>query len=191
MGFETLNSQGVVLERDDIDTDQIIPAAYLSGVDRQGLADGLFFEARKAGGTSFPLNDPSLRDAQILVAGRNFGCGSSREHAVWALIDWGFRAVIAPSFSDIFSANAFKNGLLPVSVPVPFWDTLKAQAVLANGIIVIDLVTQTVTAMDGQTCDFAVDPFARRCLLEGADHLEYLVDQLPSIRHHEDRSPSQ
>lgn len=178
--FETLTSRIIPLPRNDIDTDQIIPARYLKVTDKDGLAEGLFSSWRYLPDGSpdpnFPLNRPEYQGAQILVAGDNFGCGSSREHAPWALAGWGIRAVISTSFADIFRNNALKNGLLPVIVDAPTQNTLfelAEESSLAQ--IEIDLAAQRLTLPDGSTASFPIDPFSKTCLLEGVDQLGYLL----------------
>jgi 3-isopropylmalate/(R)-2-methylmalate dehydratase small subunit len=168
------------LPRNDIDTDQIIPARYLKVTDRSGLAEGLFFGWRYlADGNpdmSFPLNQPEYQDTQILLAGDNFGCGSSREHAPWALTGWGIRAVISTSFADIFRSNALKNGLLPVCVDPDIhrhlFDLVAAEPTARAH---IDLETQTLLLPDGNQVTFPIDPFNKTCLLEGLDQLGYIL----------------
>jgi 3-isopropylmalate/(R)-2-methylmalate dehydratase small subunit len=174
------------LDAVNVDTDQIVPALYLQKPRSANFGDFLFKDVRRdAQGAlrpDFVLNQPAYADARILVAGRNFGCGSSREHAVWALADGGFRAVIAPSFGDIFHANALKNGLLPVSLPeADVRALLDALAATPGARIGIDLVEQTVTAGGGRVHRFEVEAFARHCLLEGLDELDYTLTQMPRI----------
>jgi 3-isopropylmalate/(R)-2-methylmalate dehydratase small subunit len=191
--FRVLTGRTVVLPMDDVDTDQIIPARFLKGTTRTGLGQGLFADRRYAAdGTpraDFPLNRPDAAGAPVLVTGRNFGCGSSREHAVWALMDQGFRAVIGPSFADIFRGNALKNGLLPIAIPAEAHARLAA----AEGAsVTVDLQAQEVTLPDRTHVRFTVDPFARHCLLEGIDEMEFLLSQEPAIaayeRTHEEHS---
>jgi 3-isopropylmalate/(R)-2-methylmalate dehydratase small subunit len=187
--FRVLTGRTVVLPLDDVDTDQIIPARFLKGTTRTGLGQGLFADRRYAAdGTpraDFPLNRPEAAGAPVLVTGRNFGCGSSREHAVWALMDQGFRAVIAPSFADIFRGNALKNGLLPIAVPAP----VHARLAAAEGVsVTVDLRAQEVTLPDATHVRFAVDPFARHCLLEGIDELSFLLGQEKAIAEYESRT---
>ena len=174
--FVPLDTVGVPLDRVNVDTDAIIPARYLKTLKRTGLGVGLFFawryDAEGAPLPGFPLNRPEFRGGAVLVAGENFGCGSSREHAVWALMDSGFRAVIAPSFSDIFHSNCLKNGLLPVTLPADEVRSL-IDALLAapGGMVEVDLAAQTVTGPHGGVHRFAIDPFAKTCLLEGLDEI--------------------
>jgi 3-isopropylmalate/(R)-2-methylmalate dehydratase small subunit len=171
-----IRSRTVVLARTNIDTDQIIPARFLTTTSRTGLGGALFADWRyDAAGSlvaDFPLNRAAAAGAQVLVAGANFGCGSSREHAAWALYDWGIRAVISTEFADIFRANALKNGLLPVRVDAP----AHAYLVEHPGVeVAVDLESLTVALPDGTRTAFPVEPFARRCLLDGVDELGYLL----------------
>ena len=183
--FRTLTSRAVVLPRRDIDTDQIIPARFLRGTTREGLGKGLFagwrYDATGAAVADFPLNDPHAQGARVLVAGANFGCGSSREHAPWALVDHGFRAVISASIADIFRNNAIKNGLVPAVV-----DEEAHRALLASPFaeVTVDLEAQEVRA-PGVRARFAIDPFARRCLLDGTDELGFLLAQSAAITAYE------
>jgi 3-isopropylmalate/(R)-2-methylmalate dehydratase small subunit len=188
--FTSLSTAGVPLDRRNVDTDAIIPARYLKTVKRTGLGEGLFFAWRyDAGGSprpDFPLNRPEYRGGRVLVAGENFGCGSSREHAVWALMDAGFRAVVAPSFSDIFRNNCLKNGVLPVTLPAPEVQALIDALVAAPGSPVgIDLPAQTVTGPEGDVHRFAIDPFAKTCLLEGLDEVALTMKSLAEIDRYE------
>lgn len=184
-----LTSAAVVIARDDIDTDQIIPARFLTTTQRAGLGRHAFADWRyHADGTpraDFPLNDVHAVGRGVLVAGENFGCGSSREHAPWALLDAGFHAVVAASFADIFRSNANRNGLLTVAIG----DTLLAlQQFLAstpNAPVAIDLATQTLSWGTNLTTSFEVDAFTKRALLTGLDELGMLIDELPAIVHWE------
>ena len=175
MKFTTLTSRTVVLPQANIDTDQIIPARFLKTTSREGLGGSLFadwrFDEEGQPRPDFALNRPGASTAQVLVAGENFGCGSSREHAPWALADFGFRAVVSTSIADIFRANAVKNGLLPVVV-----DAQTHALLLANpgAEVQIDLAAQTLSA-GGRTAAFPLDPFARFCLLNGTDELGFLL----------------
>ncbi|MBT2300715.1 3-isopropylmalate dehydratase small subunit [Variovorax paradoxus] len=184
--FTRLDAVAAPLPRINIDTDQIVPALYLQKPRSANFGDFLFRDVRHdAEGAlrpDFPLNHPAYAEARILVAGRNFGCGSSREHAVWALVDGGFRAVIAPSFGDIFFSNALKNGLLPVRLAEELVDGLLATLQAMPGArLGIDLAAQSVTAPDGSRASFEIDPFARHCLLEGLDELDYTLTQSARI----------
>jgi len=184
--FTTLTSRVVTLPVDNVDTDQIIPARFLKVTDKAGLGKVLFCDWRYEGtvpnvdaadeatpNAEFVLNDPTNAGAQILVAGDNFGCGSSREHAPWALVAYGFRAVISTSFADIFRSNALKNGLLPVIVDPEVQMALLDLPVDAE--LTIDLETETLEVPGGYQVAFSIDPFARRCLLQGVDQLGYLL----------------
>jgi 3-isopropylmalate/(R)-2-methylmalate dehydratase small subunit len=181
-----LASHAVCIPRDDIDTDQIIPARFLTTTSRQGLGGHLFADWRYAADGSaredFPLNAPAATGAEILVAGRNFGCGSSREHAPWALRDWGIRAVIASSFADIFRSNAHKNGVLTIAIdPATLSAVHEALRADPSHRIVVDLEAQTVALPTGATVGFGIDAFSKRCLIEGLDELGALVAELPAI----------
>jgi 3-isopropylmalate/(R)-2-methylmalate dehydratase small subunit len=189
--FTRLTSSAVLLPRDDIDTDQIIPARFLKVTSKEGLAEHLFSDWRydEAGAprADFALN---REEGAVLIAGHNFGCGSSREHAPWALVSYGFRAVIATSFADIFKSNALKNGLVPVEIPKPDHARLVAarQKDAALG-ITVDLEAEIV-AWPGQTpLRFPVDPFSRRLLLDGTDELGTLLALDSEIAKHEARRP--
>jgi 3-isopropylmalate/(R)-2-methylmalate dehydratase small subunit len=184
--FTILRARIVPLVRDDIDTDQIIPARFLKVTDKHGLGAQLFSDWRYQDGGSprpdFVLNQPDYQAAQVLLAGHNFGCGSSREHAPWALMDWGFRVVIATSFADIFRNNALKNGLLPVAIEPLVHARLCALVSETPGAeVTVDLAQQTVELPDGKRVGFPVDPFARRCLMAGTDQLGYLLSQAGRI----------
>jgi 3-isopropylmalate/(R)-2-methylmalate dehydratase small subunit len=178
--FQKLTSNIIPLPYNNIDTDQIIPARYLKVTDKSGLAEGLFFGWRyESGGKpnlDFPLNRSEYKHAKILAAGDNFGCGSSREHAPWALIGWGFRAILSTSFADIFRNNALKNGLLPVQIDA---ENMKKIFELVESDpktkIIIDLSTQELSLPDGQNINFPIDVFNRTCLLKGLDQLGYLL----------------
>jgi len=183
-----IQSRTVVLPTRDIDTDQIIPARFLTTTSRDGLGDNLFHDLRfDADGepiADFVLNREDAEGCSVLVGGRNFGCGSSREHAPWALLDFGIRAVISTEIADIFRNNSLKNGLVPVIV-----DDATHEYLLANpGIeIVIDVTTSTLTLPDGRTIGFPIDAFARYCLIEGIDQLGYLRQQTGSIEQFEEQ----
>lgn len=184
--FKRLDAVAVPLARPNVDTDQIVPALYLQKPRSDNFGDYLFHDVRHdAQGRrrpEFVLNAPEYSGASILVAGPNFGCGSSREHAVWALYDGGFRAVVAPSFGDIFFSNALKNGLLPVRLPAPAVQRLLATLLASPGAhLQVDLVTRTVAAADGLVDYFDIDPFPRLCMLEGIDELDYTLSQREAI----------
>lgn len=182
-----VTSRVVPLLADHVDTDQIIPARFLKGTSTDGLADALFADWRRA--ADFVLNRADAQGAAILLAGENFGCGSSREHAPWALVAWGFRAVIARSFADIFRANALKNGLLPVAPDAATHAWLAARRAADPGLeVTIDLEALQLRARSGgetREAAFVVDPFARHCLLHGIDELGYLLSHEEAIRAHE------
>jgi 3-isopropylmalate/(R)-2-methylmalate dehydratase small subunit len=180
----------VSLPVDNIDTDQIIPARFLKVTDKHGLRENVFADWRvRPDGSpdpAFPLNRPDAAGAQILVAGANFGCGSSREHAPWALVGWGFRAVIASSFADIFKENAMKNGLLPLAVNA---NTAGRLATLRQSEprsqLKINLPSQTLELPDQSTVSFEIDPFSKKCLVHGIDELGYLLERTPDIERYE------
>lgn len=184
--FESLDSVAVPVPQVNIDTDQILPARYLQKPRSDDFGAYLFHDlrARKPGSNEppFVLDQEPYGGGRILVAQRNFGCGSSREHAVWALYDHGFRAVIAPSFGDIFANNALKNGLLPVVLPAQaISDLLQALTARPGSRVKVDLAAQIVVTPDGTTHGFAVDPFAKHCLINGLDELDYTLTQAQHI----------
>jgi 3-isopropylmalate/(R)-2-methylmalate dehydratase small subunit len=185
MKFE---SRTVVMAVDNVDTDQIIPARFLKTTSKIGLGDQLFndwrYDASGAPKPEFVLNRPEAKGAQVLVAGDNFGCGSSREHAPWALLQFGFRAVVSTSFADIFKQNSLKNGLLPIVVPA---DAHRALVALPGAMVKIDLAGQTLTLADGRAVEFPIDAFSKHCLLEGVDELGYILQQEPAIAAYEQR----
>lgn len=192
--ISTITGKAVVLPVENIDTDQIIPARFLKVTDKSGLAAGLFEAWRYlpdgAPNPDFPLNRPEAAGATILISGRNFGCGSSREHAPWALQDYGFRAVIAPSFADIFRSNALKIGLLPVTIEQAIYDELVAMyASDPQMALSIDLAAQTVTLPDGRQVSFPIDAFSKYCLLHGVDQLGFLLNQADAIAAYEASHP--
>jgi len=184
----------VPLDRSDVDTDQIIPKQFLKRIERTGYGAALFYDWRTApdGGArdDFVLNREPYRSGSVLVAGRNFACGSSREHAVWALTDYGFRAVVAPSFADIFRTNALKSGLLPVVLPEHEVRALMDLALEQPGIeATVDLEGESVRAGDLRF-SFTLDPFERRCLLEGLDDIDLTLRHEAAIAAYEERRPS-
>jgi 3-isopropylmalate/(R)-2-methylmalate dehydratase small subunit len=192
--FTTLTSRCVVLPTENVDTDQIIPARFLKTIERRGLGAQLFADWRVdeqgRARAEFPLNSPHARGASILVAGHNFGCGSSREHAPWALLDFGFRAIISTGFADIFRNNALKNGLLPVTLLQPAHARLlELLAASPLAPVTIDLDAQAVTLQDGTAHTFRVDPFARHCLLNGVDELGFLLGEEDAIAAYESAHP--
>jgi 3-isopropylmalate/(R)-2-methylmalate dehydratase small subunit len=190
----SLTSSCVVLHAANVDTDQIIPARFLKTVERRGLGAYLFadwrLDERGRPRPDFPLNSPGAAGAAILVAGHNFGCGSSREHAPWALLDFGFRAVISTGFADIFRNNALKTGLLPVTLaPATHGSLLDQLATSPRAQVTVDLASQTATLPDGSSHTFPVDPFARHCLLNGVDELGFLLGEDRAIAAYESAHP--
>jgi 3-isopropylmalate/(R)-2-methylmalate dehydratase small subunit len=189
--FTTLRAVAAPLPMVNVDTDKIIPKQFLKTIKRTGLAKGLFYELRfdhdgqpKDG---FVLDQPAYREAKILIAGPNFGCGSSREHAPWALLDFGIRCIIAPSFADIFYNNCFKNGILPIKLPQEQVDLLMDDAERgSNAIVAIDLESQTITGPDGGEIGFEVDPFRKHCLLNGLDDIGLTLEKHTAIDSFED-----
>ncbi|MEL7312057.1 MAG: 3-isopropylmalate dehydratase small subunit [Pseudomonadota bacterium] len=183
--FKTLDATTVVLPTTDVDTDQIIPARFLTTTTREGLGEHLFadwrFDANGDPDPSFELNDPANTHATVLVAGRNFGCGSSREHAPWALLDYGFRAIISSEIADIFFSNSLKNGLLPIRVA----DDILAVLLEGPHRVTIDLENQQLSVFDADDrileSTFPIDRFSRYCLLEGIDPMGYLLGQKAAI----------
>jgi 3-isopropylmalate/(R)-2-methylmalate dehydratase small subunit len=180
--FTVLNGLVAPLDRANVDTDQIIPKQYLSSIKRTGFGQGLFAEWRKD--PHFVLNQSRYKGATILLARRNFGCGSSREHAPWALMDYGFRCVIAPSFADIFFTNSLKNGFLPVVLTEAEVDRLFDDCAAFAGLrLVVDLEQQTVSTIDSQkTMRFQIDPFRKHCLLNGLDEIGLTLRHADKIR---------
>ncbi len=193
--FAILTSHIAAIPTENIDTDQIIPARFLKTISKAGLGKNLFadwrYEEDGRPKPDFQLNQPEVQGAQILLAGDNFGCGSSREHAPWALMDWGFRAIISTSFADIFRNNALKNGLLPVQVDA---DTLRQLLSLVAEDpatqVDIDLEKQTLTLPDGRSVTFPIDNFSKTCLLEGVDQLGYLLKQAAHVAAYEAAHPA-
>jgi 3-isopropylmalate/(R)-2-methylmalate dehydratase small subunit len=184
--IRTFTSRTVVLPYTNIDTDQIIPARFLTTTTREGLGKQAFadwrYDATGAPRADFVLNRPEAAGCSILVAGRNFGCGSSREHAPWALLDYGFRAVVSTEIADIFRSNSLKNGLLPIVV-----DERTHESLLANpgALLRVDLQAGTLTLPDGAAVEFRIEAFARHCLLNGVDELGFLLQQGAAIAHYE------
>lgn len=197
--FTTLNGLAVPLMRANVDTDAIIPKQFLKSIKRSGFGVNLFDEWRyldagfpgqdpttRQPDPQFVLNEPRYAGAQVLIAGENFGCGSSREHAVWALDDYGIRSVIAPGFADIFHNNSFKSGLLPIVLDKTIVETLAAECEASDGYkLDIDLEAQTVTTPDGQVYPFEVDSFRKHCLLNGFDDIELTLQQRFRIEEYE------
>jgi len=190
--FTKLRGVAAPLPMRNVDTDMIVPKQFLKTIKRTGLGKAAFYDMRYNDDGSenpdFVLNKPAYRNASILVTGENFGCGSSREHAPWALLDQGIRAVIAPSFADIFHGNCFKNGILPIVLPQETVDKLMEDAERGqNAIITIDLEKQEITGPDGGTVKFEVDPFRKYCLLNGLDDIGITLQSGDKIDAFEDR----
>ncbi|GAB4270387.1 MAG: 3-isopropylmalate dehydratase small subunit [Candidatus Promineifilaceae bacterium] len=193
--FTTLTSHMVAIPTENIDTDQIIPARFLKTISKIGLGKNLFADWRyQEDGTpkpNFPLNQPEAQGAKILLAGDNFGCGSSREHAPWALMDWGFQAIISTSFADIFRNNSLKNGLLPIIVDE---ETHRQLLSLVEEdpttTVSVDLAAQILTLPDGRSVTFPIDNFSKTCMLEGLDQLGYLLKQTDRITAYEAAHPA-
>jgi 3-isopropylmalate/(R)-2-methylmalate dehydratase small subunit len=184
--FTRLSATAAPLHMANVDTDKIIPARFLKTIKRSGLGVHLFsdlrYEDNGAEKPDFVLNQPKYRHAEILVAGENFGCGSSREHAPWALLDFGIRCVIAPSFADIFFGNCFKNGILPVVLPHEICEKLMGDAKLGtNARLTVDLEKQVVIRPDGEETHFEVDAFRKHCLLNGLDDIGLTLAHAPAI----------
>jgi 3-isopropylmalate/(R)-2-methylmalate dehydratase small subunit len=186
--IKSIRSRTTVLPLDNIDTDQIIPARFLRATTREGFGRNLFadwrYDANGAPRPEFVLNQPQAQGCSILAAGRNFGCGSSREHAPWALTDYGFRAVISTEFADIFRNNALKNGLVPVLVDEPTSSWLLANP---GAEVTVDLESTTLALPNGTRVSFPLEPFARYCLMNGVDELGFLLRQAPAIDAYERR----
>jgi 3-isopropylmalate/(R)-2-methylmalate dehydratase small subunit len=181
--FHSLTARAAVLDRADVDTDQIVPKQFLKRIERTGYGEFLFYDWRQD--PDFELNRPGADGARILLTGRNFGCGSSREHAVWALQDYGFEVVIAPSFADIFFSNAMQSGLVAITLPA---DQVK-ELMRTAGDLAVDLEAQTIT-VDGRTTSFEFDPFLRHCLLNGLDAIGRALEHEDEIAAFERARPS-
>jgi len=191
--FTTLTGVPAPLPMINVDTDMIIPKQFLKTIKRTGLGKNLFHEMRydENGNENpdFVLNQPAYRRASILIAGDNFGCGSSREHAPWALLDFGIRCIVAPSFADIFYNNCFKNGILPIRLPQEDIDKLLDDASRgANATLTIDLENQRITGPDGGEITFEIDPFRKKCLLEGLDDIGLTMARADKIDAYEERA---
>ena len=194
--FNKLTGIAAPLNMINVDTDMIIPKQFLKTIQRSGLGKNLFDEMRYAPDgqeiADFVLNQAAYREAQILVAGDNFGCGSSREHAPWALLDFGIRCIIAPSFADIFYNNCFKNGILPIVLPQTEVDKLMDDAKRgANATISVDLENQTINGPDGGTISFEVDGFRKQCLMEGLDDIGLTLQKAQAINNYEETLDAQ
>ena len=192
--FDPFTSTYVVLPIDNVDTDQIIPARFLKTIERTGLGAGAFHDWRyQRDGTpnaDFPLNQPGAAEARILVTGRNFGCGSSREHAVWALLGAGFSAVVSAEFADIFRANALGNGLLPIQVDPGIIETLSTATRSGRPSLTVDLESQTLILPGGEPATFPIAPFAKHCLLCGINELDFLLDAADEVSAFEATHPA-
>jgi 3-isopropylmalate/(R)-2-methylmalate dehydratase small subunit len=182
-GFKDITSRAIPFGRKNVDTDIIIPAHWLKTIDREGMGQGAFETVRAEPGNVF--DDPEYKGAGILIAGDNFGCGSSREHAAWAIADLGITTIIAPSFSDIFSSNAFKNGLLTVVLPQEVIDRL--MAVATTDPITVDLENQVVTTPFQDRFTFEIDPFRKHCLMQGLDEIGLTLEKAAAIDAYESR----
>jgi 3-isopropylmalate/(R)-2-methylmalate dehydratase small subunit len=190
--FTTLTGVAAPLPKANVDTDQIIPARFLKTIKRTGLGKSLFanfrYDETGAEKPDFVLNQPPYRNAEILIAFENFGCGSSREHAPWALLDFGIRCVIAPDFADIFHNNSFKNGILPVKLPREVCEALMEDARLGgNARLTVDLERKVVVRPNGEEIPFEVDDFRRHCLLNGLDDIGQTLQHTPAIDDYETR----
>ena len=190
--FTNFESRMVKLPLNNVDTDQIIPARFLKTTSKQGLDQQLFndwrYDAAGNPNPDFVLNRPESQGVEVLLAGDNFGCGSSREHAPWALTQWGFRAVISTSFADIFQQNSLKNSLLPIIVPPDVHAELFAAGPGAT--VKIDLPNQALTTPGGRVVKFPVDAFSKHCLVKGVDELGYILEQVPEIAAYEGTHPA-
>ena len=182
-----MTARAAVLDRPDVDTDQIIPKQFLKRIERTGYGEFLFYDWRKD--PDFELNRPEYEGAKVLLAGENFGCGSSREHAAWALEDYGFEVVVAPSFGDIFFSNAVQTGLVPVLLPAPELKRLM-ESVGGGGEVTVDLESETITDPTGRIVPFQIDPFVRHCLLHGLDAIARTLQHDADIAAFESRFPS-
>jgi 3-isopropylmalate/(R)-2-methylmalate dehydratase small subunit len=184
--FRSVTARAAVLDRPDVDTDQIIPKQFLKRIERTGFGEFLFFDWRKE--EAFELNRPEYTGAKILLAGPNFGCGSSREHAAWALEDYGFEVVVAPSFGDIFFSNAVQIGLVPVTLPAAEVKALM-QSVAGGGELTVDLEAESITDATGRAARFQMEPFVRHCLLNGLDSIARTLQHEADITVFEERHP--
>jgi 3-isopropylmalate/(R)-2-methylmalate dehydratase small subunit len=193
--FTSFTSRVIPLPAENVDTDQVVPARYLKATDKAGLSEALFHDWRFEEDGSlrdprFVLDEPGMTDRRILLAGDNFGAGSSREHAPWALTSWGIRAILSTSFADIFSSNSLKNGLLPIVVdPDTHRRLFELMAADPDAPLTVDLAEQGVLLPDGTTIDFDIDPFAKVMLMAGTDEIGYLVTKLPEIDAYEAAHP--
>jgi 3-isopropylmalate/(R)-2-methylmalate dehydratase small subunit len=185
--FRSVTGPAAVLDRPDVDTDQIIPKQFLKRIERTGFGEFLFYDWMQE--PDFELRRPESTGAKILLTGPNFGCGSSREHAAWAIQDYGFEVVVAPSFGDIFHSNSVQIGLVPIALPAEELKPLM-EAASAGGDVTVDLEAETIGAPDGRVVRFAMEPFTRHCLLNGLDSIGRALEQEAEIAAFEARSPS-
>ena len=190
--FTTLRGVAAPLPMVNVDTDMIVPKQFLKTIKRTGLGKAAFYDLRYDENgrerPDFVLNQPAYRDAKILIAGENFGCGSSREHAPWAILDLGIRCIIAPSFADIFYGNCFKNGILPIKLPQEIVDKLMDDASRGeNAVITVDLEKQEITGPDGGVVHFDIDPFRKHCLLNGLDDIGITLERADKIAAYEEK----
>ncbi len=193
--FAKLTGLAAPLDRVNADTDQIIPKQFLKRIERTGFGQYLFFDWRyeadgKTPNPEFELNQPQYAGASILITGKNFGCGSSREHAPWALADYGFKAILAPSYADIFYNNCFKNGMLPLTLPEETINLLLERTKVPGYTMTVDLESQTVSDTQGFSASFDVDPFRRHCLLNGLDDIGLTLQHEPDITAYESSRPA-
>jgi 3-isopropylmalate/(R)-2-methylmalate dehydratase small subunit len=190
--FTQHTGTAIIIDGANIDTDQIIPKQFLKRIERTGYENFLFYNPRyREDGSpnpAFPLNSSNGRSASVLIAGANFGCGSSREHAIWALMDYGFRAIIAPSFADIFASNAFQNGLLTITLPESTLQALR-NCIAASTVITIDLETTAIVVNNSTTIHFTIDDFRRDCLLRGLDEIGRTLQYESQIAEYERARP--
>jgi len=194
--FTKLTGVAAPLDMINVDTDMIIPKQFLKTIKRTGLGKSLFFEMRYDDdgneNPDFVLNRPAYRNAQILIAGDNFGCGSSREHAPWAILDFGIRCIVSTDFADIFFNNCFKNGILPIKLPQEDVDKLMDDAARgANATVTVDLEAQEITGPDGGTIHFDVDPFRKHCLIGGLDDIGLTLQKADKIEAYESKAKAE
>ena len=187
--FEVFSSKVIPLPMKDVDTDLIIPAQYLTSISREGFGQNLFRRLRDTN-PDFPFNKEEYKNAHVLVVDSNFGCGSSREHAVWALVDAGIKVILSKSFADIFFNNSLKNGLLPITLEGPLIDQILAQAAKSDYIVTIDLANQTVKLPDGTSASFSFDSFRKHCLLNGLDDINYILSHQDDLTTFEKERPA-
>jgi 3-isopropylmalate/(R)-2-methylmalate dehydratase small subunit len=187
--FEVFSSKVIPLPMKDVDTDLIIPAQYLTSISRDGYGQNVFRRLRDTN-PDFPFNKEKYKGAQVLVVDSNFGCGSSREHAVWALQDAGIKAILSKSFADIFFNNSLKNGLLPITLSASTIDQILTSAATADFTVTIDLEKQTVQLPDGKSAAFTFDPFRKHCLLNGLDDINYILSHEKDLEEFNEKRPA-